>query len=152
MVTVDAVKNLAFPFTGPTGTYQDVDTGIDVLAGGVVTFYVPIGQTGGSWCFELGRAGAGNQFCSGPPGAWFSGGDPTVPAYLYNAKINGAYVSNDPAVPDYIEILNPALGNNTHVGYALPSGQPFNLTQYGTNRGFTWSDRRCPSAPPTLDC
>ena len=139
MVTVDAVANLAFPFTGPTGTYQDVDTKIDVLAGGIVTFYIPIGQTGGSWCYELGRAGAGNQYCSGPPGAWYSGSDPTVPNYLYNAKINGAYVSTDPAVPDWVEVQNPALGNNTHVGYSQPSGQPFNLTQYGTNRGFTWT-------------
>ena len=60
-VTVDAVANLAFPFTGNSGTYQDVDTGIDVVAGGKVTFFIPPGYTGGNWCFELGRAGAGNQ-------------------------------------------------------------------------------------------
>ena len=60
-VTVDAVKNLAFPFTGNSGTYQDVDTNIDVVAGGVVSFFIPAGYDGGQWCYELGRAGAGNQ-------------------------------------------------------------------------------------------
>ena len=148
-VTVDAVANLAFPFTGPTGGYQDVDTGIDVLAGGIVTFYIPLGYTGGYWCYELGRAGAGNQYCSGPPGAWYSGTDPTVPAYLYNAKINGAYVSTDPAVPAYVDTANPALGFNSHSIYVYnsstlvngttPAQTLWNQTQYGTNRGFTWT-------------
>ena len=138
-VTVDAVKNLAFPFTGPSGTYQDVDTGIDVVAGGTVSFFIPAGATGGQWCFELGRAGAGNQYCSGPAGAFYSGSDPTLPAYLYNAKINGAYPSSDPAVPNYIEVQNTSLGLNSHVGFNEPSNTPFNLTQHGTNRGFTWT-------------
>ena len=138
-VTVDAVANLAFPFTGNSGTYQDVDTGIDVVAGGVVEFFIPVGYTGGQWCFELGRAGAGNQYCAGPPGAFYSGSDPTVPAYLYNAKINGAYVSGDPAVPFWNEVTNTSLGVNYHAGFAEPSNAPWNLTQYGTNRGFTWT-------------
>ena len=96
-VTVDAIGNLAFPFTGQYGSYQDIDTGIDVLAGGQITFYIPPGYTGGQWCFELGRAGAGTQYCSGPQGAWFTDPDPSAPSYLSNDKINGAYVSSDPA-------------------------------------------------------
>jgi len=138
-VTVDAVKNLAFPFTGSSGTYQDVDTGIDVVAGGMVEFFIPVGSTGGQWCYELGRAGAGNQYCSGPPGAFYSGSDASIPPYLYNAKINGAYVSDDPAVPFWREVTNQSLGLNLHSGYSEPSHTPFNLTQYGTNRGFTWT-------------
>ena len=137
-ITVDAVANLAFPFTGPTGTYQDVDTGIDVVAGGTITFWIPLGYTGGSWCYELGREGAGFQYCSGPAGAWYSGSDPTVPIYLYNSKINGAYVSTDPAVPQYVEAAAANLTVNNHA-VAEPGNVPWNLTQFGTNRGFTWT-------------
>ena len=136
-VTVDAIGNLAFPFTGQYGSYQDIDTGIDVLAGGQITFYIPPGYTGGQWCFELGRAGAGTQYCSGPQGAWFTDPDPSAPSYLSNDKINGAYVSSDPLQPYYIDVTNTSLGLYNFA--TLSNGQPWAYTQYGTNRGYTWT-------------
>ena len=79
------------------------------------------------------------QYCSGPPGAFYSGSDASIPAYLYNAKINGAYVSGDPAVPFYTEVTNTSIGTNNHAGFSEPSNTVWNQTQYGTNRGFTWT-------------
>ena len=48
-VTVSSSSNLAYPFTGQLTnqhTFNDADTGIDVLAGGQVTFHMPSGGTG----------------------------------------------------------------------------------------------------------
>jgi hypothetical protein len=105
--TVSATANLAYPFTGSSlnaHLYQDYDTGIDVMAGGVITFHMPTSGTG-TWCFELGRSLAGQQACTGPAGYYFDYYDyPCAPADIgsspcgqekcNNSMINGAWNSN----------------------------------------------------------
>ena len=48
-------------------------------------------------------------------------------------------MSGDPAVPFYKDVTNTSLGLNLHAGFSEPSNTPWNYTQYGTNRGFTWT-------------
>ena len=109
-VTVSSSSNLAYPFTANVTnghTFQDADTGIDVLAGGQVTFRMPSAGTG-MWCFELGRSLAGQSFCSGPAGYHFDYWSyPCAPARqadspcgtnqdkCNNSMINGAWNSAD---------------------------------------------------------
>ena len=82
-VTVSSSANLAYPFTSTTyngHTFSDVDTGIDVLAGGVITFRMPATGTG-LWCYELGRSLAGSSACSGPAGYTFDVSPPQRTAH-----------------------------------------------------------------------
>ena len=112
--TVSSASNLAYPFTSQVTNQhpiKDFDTGIDVLAGGQVTFRMPTTGTG-TWCFELGRSLAGQSFCSGPAGYFFDYWNyPCAPArqqdapcpYVVsgsqskcnNSMINGAWISTD---------------------------------------------------------
>ena len=105
--TVSAVTNLAYPFTGSSlnaHLYQDYDTGIDVMAGGIITFRMPSAGTG-QWCFELGRSLAGQQACTGPAGYYFDyfsygcapanlASSPCGQTKCNNSMINGAWNSN----------------------------------------------------------
>ena len=126
-VRVSASTNLAFPFTGTNQTnhvFVDADTGIDVLAGGIVTFRSPATGTG-SWCYELGRSLAGQSACTGPAGYAFdyynypcfpSSSSPCGQQKCQNSMINGAWNTTD-----------------TPQGTSLPQ------TQRGTAFSFTYA-------------
>jgi len=124
-VTIDAHANLAYPFTGNAAngfqfTYQDVDTGIDVLPGGKIVAWIPTG-TGKTWCFELGRGMSGTQYCAGAAGHFFDSS--------YNTKVNGAWILADPniTIPNLMDDdVSPTLASN--IGYPP-------ITQYGNSHG-----------------
>ena len=110
-VSVSAATNLAYPFTSNTlngRPFHDVDTGIDVMAGGIITFRMPTAASGGTglWCYELGRSLAGSSACSGPAGYtfdYYSGSYQCVgtnpvgcgQSKCNNTMINGAWNSTD---------------------------------------------------------